>query len=74
VLEQLDDSERKVALLSASEPGTTWTEAAALAGASNPEAYGERVRRKLHRLGKRRAERAISAAITRQYLLPGPSA
>jgi len=75
VLEQLADLERKVALLWAHEPGTTWTEAAELAGAINPGDFGIRVRRKLLRLGKLRTARAASASATlrRKPGVPGPS-
>ncbi len=40
--------------------GDTWGQAAA--GGGLPESYGERVRRKLHRLGDRHTERALAAA------------
>ena len=45
-----------------------WTEAARYAGAADPEAYGERVRRKLKRLGARHTARAraTTATATRQ--------
>ncbi|MFE5519910.1 hypothetical protein ACFQ9Q_19620 [Streptomyces virginiae] len=51
VLRALAPEERKVALTWAHWQVTTWTEAAALIGATDPVAFGERVRRKLKRLG-----------------------
>ncbi|RPE47209.1 hypothetical protein EDD90_10662 [Streptomyces sp. Ag109_O5-1] len=42
----------------------TWTEAARLAGAADPEAFGERVRRKLKRLGDRYTQRAAAVRKT----------
>ncbi|MFK0140400.1 hypothetical protein [Streptomyces murinus] len=49
VLRGLAPEERKVVLARAYGEGTTWTEAAAAAGAADPKAFGERVRRKAHR-------------------------
>ncbi|MER5417726.1 hypothetical protein [Streptomyces virginiae] len=51
VLSTLAPEERKVALAWAHWQVTTWTEAAALIGATDPVTFGERVRRKLKRLG-----------------------
>ncbi|MFD7556416.1 hypothetical protein ACFV9E_17995 [Streptomyces sp. NPDC059835] len=51
VLSTLTPEELKVALAWAHWQVTTWTEAAALIGATDPVAFGERVRRKLKRLG-----------------------
>ena len=65
VLKALLPAERTVTLLWANPGVTTWTEAAQLAGAPNPEAFGERVRRKLKRLGVQRAGRFLAAATTR---------
>ncbi|WEP01037.1 hypothetical protein A6P39_045135 (plasmid) [Streptomyces sp. FXJ1.172] len=49
VLRSLDPAERQVVLAYAEGEGSTWTEAAAAAGATDPEAFGERVRRKARR-------------------------
>ena len=50
VLTQLRDDERDVAMAYAHDSATTWAAAARACG--RPEAFGERVRRKLLRLGK----------------------
>ncbi|MET9562504.1 hypothetical protein [Streptomyces tauricus] len=50
VLRALTPVERAVAFAYAEGEGTTWTEAAAVAGATDPDAFGERVRRKTRRL------------------------
>ncbi|RSS67615.1 hypothetical protein [Streptomyces sp. WAC06128] len=52
VLAHLAPSERAVAMTYATQR-VTWTQAAAESGAKDPHVYGERVRRKLKRLGKR---------------------
>ncbi|MGW6691300.1 hypothetical protein [Streptomyces sp. NPDC054961] len=65
VLRGLDASERRVAMAWAHPSIGTWTEAARFAGAARPEDTGDRVRRKLQRLGKRHTERARAAAATR---------
>ncbi|WP_329375732.1 hypothetical protein OG625_00255 [Streptomyces sp. NBC_01351] len=57
VLNALTPAERKVALAWAHWQVTTWTEAAALAGAADPAALGERVRRKLKRQGTEHTRR-----------------
>ncbi|MEU6741363.1 hypothetical protein [Streptosporangium sandarakinum] len=62
VLAQLDPAERRVAMAWAHPTIATWTEAARFAGATSPEAYGERVRRKLKRLGNRYTARSHAAA------------
>lgn len=62
VLRGLGPEEREVAARWAQGAGT-WAEAAVRAGL--PETYGERVRRKLHRLGARRIERAGAVAVAR---------
>ncbi|MFG1755994.1 hypothetical protein [Streptosporangium sandarakinum] len=62
VLAQLDPAERRVAMAWAHPTIATWTEAARFAGAASPEAYGERVRRKLKRLGNRYTARSHAAA------------
>ncbi|GAB2607131.1 hypothetical protein GCM10027168_44960 [Streptomyces capparidis] len=61
VLRGLSPSERALALTWA-EQGLPWAEAAMVTGL--PAAYGERVRRKLKRLGARCAHRATAAAAT----------
>jgi DNA-directed RNA polymerase specialized sigma24 family protein len=58
ILHRLEPVERQVVLAYAEADGTTWTEAAAAIGASEPASFGERVRRKVRRLAaelKRRA-------------------
>ncbi|MFE7070440.1 hypothetical protein ACFU96_10170 [Streptomyces sp. NPDC057620] len=57
MLHRLDAAERQVVLAYAYGEGTTWTEAAAVAGATDPEAFGERVRRKTRRLAAEQARR-----------------
>lgn len=52
VLEALEPGERAVALAWASWNVAGWEEAALLTGATDPAAMGERVRRKLKRLGR----------------------
>jgi hypothetical protein len=66
VLRGLTEDERRVAMAWAHPYADSWTEAARLAGAADPEGFGERVRRKLKRLGDRYTERA--AAVRK----PGP--
>ncbi|WP_333738217.1 hypothetical protein [Streptomyces sp. IBSBF 2806] len=58
VLRGLNDAERLTLLAYAEGDGTTWTEAAAVTGAADPEAFGERVRRKAKRLATEQARRA----------------
>ncbi|MCX5255146.1 hypothetical protein OOK27_13515 [Streptomyces canus] len=55
VLRALSPDERQVVY--AEGEGTTWTEAAACAEAAEPEAFGERVRRKAKRLAAEQARR-----------------
>ncbi|MEU9397657.1 hypothetical protein AB0D86_47780 [Streptomyces sp. NPDC048324] len=50
VLRDLDTAERAVVFAYAEGEGTTWAEAAAAAGATDPAAFGERVRRKVKRI------------------------
>ncbi|MFE2684493.1 hypothetical protein [Streptomyces mirabilis] len=50
VLGRLHPEERAVVVGYAAREGTTWTEAAAHAGAPDPKAFGNRVRRKVNRL------------------------
>ncbi|MFE4823754.1 hypothetical protein ACFRFU_46805 [Streptomyces sp. NPDC056704] len=65
VLALLSVPEKRVALVWAFGWCETWAEAAAMAGAADPEAFGIRVRRKLDRLGRRHADLMRSAAATR---------
>ncbi|MFI1569051.1 hypothetical protein ACH4ZX_39605 [Streptomyces sp. NPDC020490] len=58
VLRGLDPAERAVVFAYAEGEGTTWTEAATAAGVPEPEAFGERVRRKVHRLAAEQRRRA----------------
>lgn len=64
VLRGLTEDERRVAMAWAHPYADTWTEAAQLAGAADPEAFGERVRRKLKRLGDRYTQRAAAVRKT----------
>ncbi|MEU1516258.1 hypothetical protein ABZ490_29665 [Streptomyces sp. NPDC005811] len=67
VLRGLDPAERAVVFAYSEGEGTTWTEAAAHAGATAPEAFGERVRRKTKRLAAeqlRRTEQHRSGVAT----------
>ncbi|MGJ3558662.1 hypothetical protein ACR6C2_05405 [Streptomyces sp. INA 01156] len=50
VLGGLDPVERQIVFVYAEGEGTTWTEAAATVGATDPQAFGKRVRRKAKRL------------------------
>ncbi|MGP3691287.1 hypothetical protein ACTVZO_42635 [Streptomyces sp. IBSNAI002] len=62
VLRGLDPAERQVVIAYAAADATTWTEAATAAGATEPDAFGERVRRKAKRLAaeqRRRSELAV---------------
>ncbi|MEU5314390.1 hypothetical protein [Streptomyces sp. NPDC021562] len=58
VLRGLDPAERAVVFAYAAREGTTWTEAATIAGAAKPEAFGDRVRRKVNRLAAEQRRRA----------------
>ncbi|MGW2287013.1 hypothetical protein [Streptomyces phaeochromogenes] len=58
VLRGLDPAEQRVVFAYAEGEGTTWAEAAAASGAIEPEAYGERVRRKAKRLAAEQRRRA----------------
>lgn len=64
VLAGLHPAEQRVAMAWAHPAIATWTEAARFAGAASPEAFGERVRRKLKRLGEQHTTRAAAAAAT----------
>ncbi|MFJ4368891.1 hypothetical protein ACIP4S_32815 [Streptomyces chartreusis] len=55
VLRGLDPAERAVVFAYAEGEGTTWTEAATAAGATDPTALGERVRRKAKRIAAEQA-------------------
>ncbi|WP_329549590.1 hypothetical protein OG548_42840 [Streptomyces sp. NBC_01356] len=72
VLAGLDPTERRVAMAWAHPSIANWTEAACSAGVVSPEAYGERVRRKLKRLGARYATRARAVTVSRNSVL-GPT-
>ncbi|WP_105973666.1 hypothetical protein [Streptomyces geranii] len=58
VLRGLDPVERAVVVAYAEGEATTWTEAAAVAGVADPEAFGERVRRKAKRLAAEKQRRS----------------
>ncbi|WP_329468728.1 hypothetical protein [Streptomyces sp. NBC_01431] len=69
VLRGLDPVERQVLFAYAEGKGTTWTEAAATTGASDPDAVGERVRRKTKRLAleqRRRIAQRVSNSCTHE--------
>ncbi|RPE26689.1 hypothetical protein EDD90_10659 [Streptomyces sp. Ag109_O5-1] len=61
VLARLTVEERRVTMAWAHPYTDSWTEAARFAGATDPEALGERVRRKLKRLGIEYARRRAPA-------------
>ncbi|WP_055524776.1 hypothetical protein [Streptomyces graminilatus] len=58
VLRGLTPAERVVVFAYTEGEGTTWTEAAAVVGATDPEAFGERVRRKAKRLAAEQTRRS----------------
>ncbi|MET9735153.1 hypothetical protein ABZZ79_32290 [Streptomyces sp. NPDC006458] len=65
LLRGLDPAERQVVFAYAAADGTTWKEAAAAAGVTEPDIVGERVRRKAKRLAaeqRRRSELAVRDA------------
>jgi hypothetical protein len=62
VLSQLKPGEQRIAKVWAEHSELTWAEAALLAGAPDPAAAGERVRRKLKRLGDREHGRRLARA------------
>ncbi|MFH8559879.1 hypothetical protein [Streptomyces sp. NPDC017988] len=64
IVQHLTSEERLVVVALAAGDGATWTEAAAHAGASDPTAFGERVRRKTRRLAVRAEERRAAARAT----------
>jgi hypothetical protein len=57
VLRGLTPDERQVVYAYAAAEGTTWAESAAAAGSTDPEAFGERVRRKAKRLAAEQRRR-----------------
>ncbi|MGW2238270.1 hypothetical protein [Streptomyces sp. NPDC001759] len=59
VLCALEPAEQQVVLAYAEDNGITWTEAAASAGALDPEAFGQRVRRKTKRLAAEHQRRTV---------------
>ncbi|MCX4564650.1 hypothetical protein OHA02_52180 [Streptomyces phaeochromogenes] len=63
VLRGLDPAERQVVFAYADGEGTTWAEAAAAAGATDPDAFGERVRRKAKRLAAEQRRRVAQRLI-----------
>ncbi|MDX3540889.1 hypothetical protein PV721_42740 [Streptomyces sp. MB09-01] len=62
VLNALSEDERKVALAWSRPEVATWAEAAMAVAEADSVALGERVRRKLKRLGRLQAERAVASA------------
>lgn len=71
IVQHLTSEERLVLIALATGDGTTWTEAAAHAGAPDPAAFGERVRRKTRRLAVRSEERRTAARATTDSALSG---
>ncbi|WP_424893471.1 hypothetical protein [Streptomyces sp. XH2] len=65
VLNALTPAERRIALAWVHPAVATWTQAALAAGAADPVKAGERVRRKLKRLGQQHTARLQAAAATR---------
>ncbi|MCB5163758.1 hypothetical protein LG634_02720 [Streptomyces bambusae] len=61
VLRGLTPAEARVARAWAGDPELSWSRAAAAVGEPDPDGAGERVRRKLKRLGRRHGERAAAA-------------
>jgi hypothetical protein len=61
VLAKLTVEERRVAMAWACRCTDTWPQAARFVGAIDPEAFGERVRRKLKRLGTEYTRRRAPA-------------
>ncbi|GGN45289.1 hypothetical protein GCM10011578_097090 [Streptomyces fuscichromogenes] len=59
VLRALTSSERAVVFAYAEGEGSTWTEAASVAGATDPKAFGESVRRKVKRLAAEQRRRGL---------------
>ncbi|MFF7130476.1 hypothetical protein [Streptomyces sp. NPDC008240] len=66
VLRGLDPAERQVVFAYAEGEGTTWAEAAAAAGTPDPQAYGERVRRKAQRRAAEQRRRLAARHGARQ--------
>ncbi len=65
VLSKLKPEERTITEIYAEQSDLTWAQAASVAGAANPSAIGERVRRKLKRLGAEHNRRlGLQAACT----------
>ncbi|MET8629623.1 hypothetical protein ABZW30_38840 [Kitasatospora sp. NPDC004669] len=64
ILAALTPAERAVTLALANPGVTTWAEAAAAARAPQPDAVGERVRRKVKRLASRNTARTLAAKAT----------
>ncbi|MFI8242622.1 hypothetical protein ACIF83_36165 [Streptomyces sp. NPDC085866] len=63
VLRGLTPEERRVVLARAYDGAPTWTEAAAVVGFSEPEAFGERVRRKTKRLAAEQRRRLAQCSV-----------
>jgi hypothetical protein len=59
VLGRLHPAERAVVVAYAEGEGTTWTEAAVVAGAADPAAFGDSVRRKVKRLAAEQRRRGL---------------
>ncbi|MDX3696913.1 hypothetical protein PV726_43070 [Streptomyces europaeiscabiei] len=63
VLRGLAPDERQVVFAYAEGEGSTWTEAAAFVGAAEPDAFGDRVRRKAKRLAAEQRRRLTQCSI-----------
>ncbi|MEV8047697.1 hypothetical protein AB0P02_28225 [Streptomyces griseoluteus] len=63
VLRGLNEAERLTVLAYAEGDRTTWTEASAVTGAADPEAFGERVRRKAKRLAAEQRRRMAQTQV-----------
>lgn len=63
VLRGLNEKEAAVATAWAADPRATWAQAAAALGHRDPASFGDRVRRKLKRLGTRLTERMAAAEV-----------
>ncbi|MGW0964101.1 hypothetical protein ACWD4K_35040 [Streptomyces gelaticus] len=65
VFRGLTQQEAEVAAAWAADPKSTWLQAAAALGHREPASFGERVRRKLKRLGAVQVERAAATGVAR---------
>ncbi|MGK5693454.1 hypothetical protein ACSNOJ_11240 [Streptomyces sp. URMC 128] len=73
VLRGLNPAERAVVFAYAESDARTWAEAATAAGANEPEAFGERVRRKTRRLAAEHTRRMAQRRRGKALPVGGPS-